>query len=155
MYNIIFLDIDGVLKKPTEDSWFYTSISLIKNYTSTTNTKIVISSDWRLHKKKSFFTKLLGESVIGMTKDLQSIYPEYSRYYECLNYANKHKINNYIFIDDTESHFLKKDRLILTNPSDGLVLADIFKLHTFFSTIPEFKQLTMFNNIEEIELTSI
>jgi len=86
---------------------------------------------------------------------IKSLYPEYSRYYECLNYANKHKINNYIFIDDTESHFLKKDRLILTNPSDGLVLADIFKLHTFFSTIPEFKQLTMFNNIEEIELTSI
>lgn len=38
---------------------------------------------------------------------------------------------------------------------DNLDEKDIFKIHTFFSTTPEFKQLTMFDIIEEIELTAI
>lgn len=151
MYRgIIFLDIDGVLKHPFENNWYNDSIELINNYCNSSNIKIVISSEWRLHKSRAFFNKILSNNVIGMTKDLSSIHCNYTRYYECIQYASKHKINNFLFIDDKPSLFLNTDKLIVTNPDRGITFNDIFLIDLKFSKSLEFKQMSIFNNTEEI-----
>lgn len=148
--SIIFLDIDGVLKDPFDDKWYQNSIDLINDYCSKSSTKIVISSDWRLHKRKPFFNKILNNNVIGMTKDLSDMYQDYIRYYECIQYAQKNKINNYIFIDDKPSQFLKVDRLVITDPKIGITFKEIYAIDKLISSAPEFNQLSIFNDIEDI-----
>lgn len=148
--GIIFLDIDGVLKHPFDDKWYDDSISLINDYCNSSNVKIVISSDWRLHKKKAFFNKILNNNVIGMTKDLSSFHNNYARYYECIQYASKNKINNFLFVDDKPSLFLKTDKLIITDPNNGITFKEIFSIDSLFSKSPEFKQMSIFNDIEDI-----
>lgn len=148
--NVIFLDIDGVLKDPFENKWYRSSIDLINDYCLKSGVKIVISSDWRLHKPKVFFNKLLNGNVIGMTKELSGSYTNYVRYYECLDYAKRHKINNYLFVDDKPSQFLNHDKLIITDPYSGITFKDIFNIDKLFAKSPEFKQMSIFNEIEDI-----
>jgi hypothetical protein len=149
--GVIFLDIDGVLKDPYKEEWYQNSISLLNDYCSKSNVKIVISSDWRLHKNKKFFNNILNNNVIGLNKDLSSYYNNYVRYYECLDYAKRNKINNYVFLDDKPSLFLNTDRLIITEPLIGITFKEIFELDKILSSSPEFKQMSIFSDIEEIK----
>jgi len=149
--GVIFLDIDGVLKDPYKEEWYQNSISLLNDYCSKSNVKIVISSDWRFHKNKKFFNSILNNNVIGLNKDLSSLYNDYVRYYECLDYAKRNKINNYVFVDDKPSLFLNLDRLIITQPNIGLTFKEIFDIDKIFSNSPEFKQISIFSDIEEIK----
>lgn len=148
--GIIFLDVDGVIKDPFENIWYTDSISLINKYCKESDIRIVISSDWRLHKSKLFFNKILDNNVIGMTKDLSTIHNNYTRYYECLQYASKHKINNFLFVDDRPSLYLNTDKLIVTKADKGITFNEIFLMDQLFSKSFEFKQMSIFNDIEDI-----
>ncbi len=57
MNSVIFLDIDGVLKHPTQHVWYPEAIACMNAYCNHNNIDIVISSTWRRLKTLSFLIK--------------------------------------------------------------------------------------------------
>lgn len=132
MDNIIFLDIDGVLKHPTQNVWYPDAVSCLNAYCSHNNIHIVISSTWRFLKDLEFFNQLLNNKVIGITDDLSERYKEYTRQHECLNFVSKNKIKNYVMLDDKVSEYKDTSFLIAVNPNTGIDLSIVFKMNTIF-----------------------
>lgn len=132
MDNIIFLDIDGVLKHPTKSVWYPDAISCLNAYCSHNNINIVISSTWRFLKDLEFFNQILNNKVIGITDDLSKLYKEYTRQYECLNFVSKNKIKNYIMLDDKISEYKDIPYFIAVNPNVGIDLSTVFKINSIF-----------------------
>lgn len=115
--NIIFLDIDGVVRTDNSDKFWSNllntkipisvferkfdkkSISILNEIVYYTNAKVVISSSWKnnfsLNELKDIFKKegFNGE-VIDVTKCL------YNRGEEIQEYLDTHNINKYVVIDD-------------------------------------------------------
>lgn len=134
MDNIIFLDIDGVLKHPTKNVWYPEAISCLNAYCSHNNIHIVISSTWRFLKDLEFFNQILNNKVIGITDDLSERYKEYTRQYECLSFVSKHQIKNYIMLDDKISEYKDTPYLIKVNPNVGIDLNTVFRMNGIFKS---------------------
>lgn len=130
MNNIIFLDIDGVLKHPTKNSWYPEAVACLNAYCSHNNIDIVISSTWRLIKDLEFFNTLLNNRVIGITDDLSTTHKEYTRYYECLNYIKQNQIHSYIILDDIISEYIDLTRVIQVDSNIGIDLKSILKINS-------------------------
>jgi hypothetical protein len=112
--KIIFLDIDGVVKNPKNHSeWYQESINLINKLCLATGAKIVISSNWKLLKKISFFNELFDNNVIGVTPDVQQ--QDYCKEPEVLAYVRQNKIEDWIAIDDKAYEYPRQaHKLVLT-----------------------------------------
>lgn len=130
MNNIIFLDIDGVLKHPTKNYWYPEAVACLNAYCRHNNTDIVISSTWRLIKDLEFFNALLNNRVIGVTPDLSTRYEHHTRHYECLHYVKEYNIQHYAMIDDRTDDYKDLSTVIRTNDQVGIDLSVIFKLNT-------------------------
>jgi hypothetical protein len=129
MNNIIFLDIDGVLKHPTQNIWYPEALACLNDYCQNNNTDIVISSTWRLIKDLEFFNALLNNRVIGKTPDLSTQYEQHTRHYECLHYIKEHNIQHYAMMDDRIEDYKDLSTVIKTNDQVGIDLSIIFKLN--------------------------
>lgn len=132
MDNIIFLDIDGVLKHPTKNVWYPEAISCLNAYCSHNNIYIVISSTWRFLKDLEFFNEILNDKVIGITDDLSERYKEYTRQHECLSFVTKHQIKKYVMLDDKIPEYKDTSYLIEVNPNVGIDLNTVFRINGIF-----------------------
>jgi hypothetical protein len=140
MVNVIFLDIDGVMRTSHSDEWWSnflgehiplrvterrlsrTAISNLNYLVTYSTAKIVISSTWRLnltleqlqnHFKKCGFS---GE-VIDTTPIIGS------RGEEIQFYLDTHPVNKYVVIDDTVTDILNhisSKRVVKCDPQIGL-----------------------------------
>lgn len=146
-YNVIFLDIDGVLNNnnhiqniyellgrqqylkllntigtlPFDKKCYELMLKLIKE----TNSKVVLSSTWRKHKEEiekiEYYT---GIKIYDTTPILNL-----DRGYEIKQYLENHKdINNYVIIDD-DNDMLKEqqDNFVRINDEMGFSNCDYLK----------------------------
>lgn len=129
----IFLDIDGVFKNPkNHEDWYQNSIELFNLALEKIDSEIVISSNWKLIKNIDFFNKIFNGKVVGFTEDLSFNDPYVIKEKECLQYINKNKIKNYVFIDDNDYEFSKnKNKLIKIDPNKGFDMESFNKLLSY------------------------
>lgn len=130
MKSVIFLDIDGVLKHPTQNVWYPEAVSCLNAYCQQNNIDIVISSTWRLLKDLDFFNVILNNRVIGITPDLSKHHEQHTRHYECLRYIKDNHVQHYAMIDDVIDEYKEISNVIKTDATTGINLGTIFKLNT-------------------------
>lgn len=148
---LVFLDIDGVFTSnrvhyahnATYEMWArfdQNAVDFMNKIHDTYPVEFVISSTWKnfldytnqgiLHWVQSAFAnsgfrgKLANPWKTDPTDD--SMYNRWSRGHEVLFYLDKYglDVDDYIIFDDTRYNFkevLGKNRLILTDPNDGLL----------------------------------
>jgi hypothetical protein len=146
--NIIFLDIDGVLKDHYAKEWFdeanrvkrplteddanfnQDSVDLIKDLQQKFKTKIVICSMWRFWGDIDNFIELFALYDWHLTHDdldmttrrwVESTGSEVSRYKLIMKYVNEHpEIQKYVILDDVAGYYPSMPKeLILTNAREG------------------------------------
>lgn len=116
--KVVFLDVDGVLNKWTEESAPFNTecCNCLKNLILNTGAVIVVSSSWREHNKK------LGELRDELFKYGLSIYdtvpithPSPKREVEILNYVDSHPdIEEYVVLDDWDMRETLRERNVVT-----------------------------------------
>ena len=123
--NIIFLDIDGVLRTDKSDKdWSVRlnlpipkrvfdrnfspkSVSNINYITGLTRSKIVITSTWRTNFNLSELKKIfINQGIVGDVIDITTI-NGLNRGEEIQEYLDTHDIDNYVVIDDQVDDILK------------------------------------------------
>lgn len=137
--DIIFLDIDGVLRNTKSDIWWseklkqpiptnlferrfsLESVSIINQITRLTKSKIVITSTWRTYYNLEELKKQLLSrgliNVIDVTPILEN------RGIEIQYWLDTNKVNNYVVIDDNIKDIiphLNSNKIIKCDPSIGL-----------------------------------
>lgn len=152
MYNLIFLDIDGVLNS---DIWYESikgkvkfekehshfdpkAVNMLNDLCKKTNSKVVISSTWRIGKTIEELQQLLNEvggnfEIIGKTGRCCSGI----RGVEIRNWLNDNSelpISNYVILDDDsdmllwqQKHFFQCDRYV------GLTKTVCYKVDIFLN----------------------
>ena len=134
--KIIFLDIDGVLCTTRSQiafgprKWDQVACGLIKNICKYCDYKIVCSSSWRFDKEgaKAFFedyglNKFLHPDWTTVLKELEN------RGQEIQQWIDIHNVDDCLIIDDNRDMLESQmDRLILTNPKNGLTTENYEKM---------------------------
>lgn len=137
--DIIFLDIDGVLRTTASDIWWSdkliqpipdsifkrrfspTSVSLINQLVNITKAKIVITSTWKTFYKfedlkKELFSRGLVSDIIDITPVLQN------RGTEIQCWLDINSVNKYAVIDDNINDIIdhiNPGKIIKCSPSIG------------------------------------
>lgn len=133
--KIIFLDIDGVLKRVQDRGINATLVANVKELVEKTGAKIVISSDWR-YNGIDFIKKHLSdiqEHIIDITPSFEILNPTMNfdlympvpRGFEIREWINKymtidHCVANYVIIDDSQDMlYTQKDNYVKVLQNDG------------------------------------
>lgn len=146
--DIIFLDIDGVLRTTKSDIWWSTklsqpipdnlferrfdpnSVSLINQITNLTRAKIVIISNWRnnfkfeelkLHLVKRGITG----NIIGTTPILET------RGIEIQYWLDTNSVNNYVVVDDNINdivNHINPNKIVKCESKDGFTQKEFDKV---------------------------
>jgi len=141
MGSVVFLDIDGVICLYPEHQSYWANnqngllsaicCKYLKEILDTTGAKIVLTSSWRLSRES--LTDLHGQleqyGIMpdyfgGSTEDfsrqngIQS--HNHLRWLEIKDYIEKHKIVNYVILDDFNLEKYDKEHLIRTKMHQGL-----------------------------------
>lgn len=137
--DIIFLDIDGVLRTTASDMWWSdkliqpipdsifnrrfspTPVSLINQLVNITKAKIVITSTWKSvydleELKKELFSRGLFLDIIDVTPVLQN------RGLEIQCWLDMNSVNKYVVIDDNINDIIghiNPRKIIKCSPSKG------------------------------------
>jgi beta-phosphoglucomutase-like phosphatase (HAD superfamily) len=127
MGKLVFLDIDGVLRRTTSNPSQFDQ-DCLEHFENAirqcTVSKIVISSTWRLAMSlkefRSRFSPDVAARIVGVTPQN----PEeetYERHAEILLFLEEKKIKNmpWVAIDDDPEYFPKGSPVIYTNPITG------------------------------------
>ena len=131
--NIIFLDIDGVMRTHNSDlNWsvpnpfkrlFSKEAMENLNYLVTlTGYKVVITSTWRMYytkdelrnifRERGFIGQIIGTTSVGDTRGE-----------EIVQWLNEHRIDNFVVIDDNIKDILNRIpdcKVVKCNPLNGL-----------------------------------
>lgn len=138
--NIIFLDIDGVLRTHKSDSEWSAllglpippivfdrnfsnkAISNLNEIIHFTGAKVVITSTWRVqHSLEDLKNKFRARGFRGEVIDKTSVL--YDRGEEIQEWLDTHDVNKYIVIDDTINDIIRHinpNRVVKCDPSIGL-----------------------------------
>lgn len=138
--NIIFLDIDGVLRTENSDRYWSElcnrpipqsvfdrlfskeSISILNEIIYITDAKVVITSTWRnQHDLRELILKFGLNKFRGEIIDVTRILG--SRGEEIQEWLDTHKVDKYVVIDDSVSDILRHinpKRVVEINPKTGL-----------------------------------
>jgi hypothetical protein len=127
MGKLIFLDIDGVLRRTTSNPSQFDK-DCLENFESALRTchisKVVISSTWRhamsLKELKSRFTPDVATRIIGVTP--QCLEEEtFERYAEIMKFLEEKNIKAmpWVAIDDDPSYFPTGSPVLFTDPKKG------------------------------------
>lgn len=143
--KVIFLDIDGVFipfedkKQPyhqyfNEDKhWSKEALTLLSKLISKTDAKIVLSSSYRKSRSKQEIEQRFES--LGFDHPIYDVTPSIKaskRGAEVLSWIEKHKVNNYIIIDDNKFDFEKlfPGKLVRTNHQKGFTKEDYIRALT-------------------------
>lgn len=137
--NIIFLDIDGVMRTHNSDlNWsrelnqpvpntfnrlFSKEAMENLNYLVTlTGAKVVITSTWRLYYSKNELQKIFRErGFVGQIIDITESCD--TRGEEIVQWLNRYRIDNFVVIDDSVKDILNRIpdcKVVKCNPLNGL-----------------------------------
>ena len=137
--NIIFLDIDGVMRTHNSDlNWSRElnqsipttfkrlfskeSMGNLNYLISLTGAKVVITSTWRMYYTKTELQNIFREQVfVGQIIDTTSVGD--TRGEEIVQWLNEHRIDNFAVIDDNIKDILNRIpqcKVVKCNPLDGL-----------------------------------
>ena len=147
--KIIFLDFDGVLNffnldvftpwSSDKDCLSKDLIQKINNIISVTNAKVIVSSDWR-HTRSveelqnlldslgfigTIIDKTISDSDVNLSKKEKNILNS-CRSDQILHSIDRHKINNFVIIDDNHPGGLDSN-LVLTDCNTGINDQDVLK----------------------------
>jgi hypothetical protein len=145
--DIIFLDIDGVLRTTRSDIWWSQNlkspipenlferkfdqkcVSLLNQITNITKAKIVITSTWRTNftfdqLKKEMLSRGIQAPIIGTTPILENRGTEI----EC--WLDMNQVDNYVVIDDNISDMinLNQNKIVKCNSSSGITENEFNKI---------------------------
>ena len=125
MKNILFLDIDGVINIVFKKGYEFDSrpIKQLKRVILESNCYLVISSTWRKTKTLKWLREKFKEwgiaksRVLGVTPNLEK-----RRGYEIDTWLDKHKhkVRNYVIVDDDSDMEMHISKLIQTHTFQGL-----------------------------------
>lgn len=126
--KIIFLDIDGVLTS-VRTGWMNMDIyavNFLRWICEEAKMKIVISSTWRHNHGYEFWKGIFGEYLHEdfKTPDLKRLYTfsEATRGSEIQAWLDKHKVSDYLIIDDDADMLeAQKPQLIQTDSLNGML----------------------------------
>jgi hypothetical protein len=133
--RIIFLDIDGVVN--LEIDWCKESINVLNRLIYITDSKIVITSDWRynytIKELRNIFSNvglccdIIDTIDLHDNSNIESI--EKDRFIGIMNYIKKHDLKNFLIIDDMDldKFGLFNDRFVKTKFSQGLKEAGLLE----------------------------
>lgn len=144
----IFLDIDGVVHPANESGGYDSNVQLLEkmwmivDLAQKRNSKIVISSNWRM--KSSEMGKIKKElENIHYTNEIDMLDNNYYTNMDCLvlpdtkdersthilNYLDKHPPGKFVILDDTKSHIKEElmNNFIQIEPSKGIMQTDVEK----------------------------
>ncbi len=152
----IFLDIDGVLRNYKSDFDWSKELSLpifkgcdrlfnreavdyLNEIIYLTNSKIVITSNWRLKLSLDELKKVLKDRGIagiieGTTETFLTLgktFPVGNRGLEILKYIQTNKIKDYVVIDDQIAdiiNFIPSEKVVKINPLECLSSKDVDKV---------------------------
>jgi hypothetical protein len=137
--NIIFLDIDGVIRTHESDlKWsnelnqpipstfkrFFSkdAIGNLNYLVTLTGSKVVITSTWRLYYTLTELQNLFRErGFIGQIIDITTI--KNTRGEEIVEWLNEHKVSNFVVIDDNIKDILNRIpdcKVVKCNSLNGL-----------------------------------
>lgn len=134
--KIIFLDIDGVLKRVQDKGINPIFVANIKELIEKTGAKIVISSDWR-YNGMDFIKKYLPdikEHIIDLTPSFDikksedvilDLYVAVPRGFEIREWMNnyisrEHYVSNYVIIDDSQDMLYgQRDNYVQVDQTKG------------------------------------
>jgi len=163
MSGVLFLDFDGVLnsvqseilskkddweqRKAGEDAY---NLTLDKYLMSILNllfeyvpeTKIVISSSWRLHYSIEEICELMKDNGFKYTSRIvdKTPYTYKARGYDIEQYCKEHNIDLYCIFDDSDDMLdEQKKYFVHVNANIGLTIVDVLKAVNIFD--PEHKIL--------------
>jgi hypothetical protein len=150
--KIIFLDIDGVLAT-TKQFWLNSTnfrkknewamelkvpypfdnkcVNVFNEILESTNTEIVLSSDWRKHWDLKELDIIFKHNKVNKSPiDITPLDPisfsngDLNRYHEIMEYIRKNDVKNWVVIDDLEVGFYLdenfKDRYFKTDSNEGI-----------------------------------
>jgi hypothetical protein len=136
MGKLVFLDIDGVLRRTTSNPSQFDQDCLERFESAIRQcsvSKIVISSTWRLAMSlkeiRSRFSPDVAARIVGVTP--QNPKEEtYERHAEILLFLEEKKIQNmsWVAIDDDSEYFPIGSPVIYTNPLTGFDLGNAVQL---------------------------
>lgn len=117
---VVFLDLDGVAHPYDHGTLEYLP-AFEEMMARHPNVDVVISSDWRLttpiEDLLGLFSEAFRHRIVGTTPDLGTT----SRHPEVMQFVTKHKIRNWIAVDDRQELFPEScTYLFLTDRSVGL-----------------------------------
>lgn len=143
MTKILFLDIDGVINstrsllafgdlpdKLTEAHLFdHCALGLVRKLCKETETKVVISSMWRLHATAKEFADVLELPVIGLT-------PEGNfRGEEIENWLAANRCDAFAIVDDIAQFYdYQSSHVVLTDSDEGLTYKNYRQLFEILGT---------------------
>lgn len=147
--SYIFLDIDGVVHPANQsggipsNSILLEKMDMIVKLAKSTNSKLVISSNWRMNKNlmKQIQDELL---LYYYTDEIDMLNNNYhtnfnglltlpdmnqERSYHIIDYLKRHPKGKMVILDDTESHIIDELRgnFVHTNKDTGITQMDIKK----------------------------
>ena len=152
--NVIFLDFDGVICNPTacvamneQGGFSYldpVAVNLVKRICVETNSKLVISSSWRLGRNLDFFQSILsavcpslGNYVWNHQENFRTVSHVFSndeeyrcnRGIEIKEWVDRHvdDINDFIILDDDSDMEPLMDKHIKCDVYDGLGFSGYLK----------------------------
>lgn len=110
LLKVIFLDLDGVLNTDdflhqcihTDDGIDPKLITILNRIIKDTNTKIVISSDWRHGKTMAQLQAILDKfgfvgDIVGMTDDNDK-----SRWSQIVDWMDNIEVDDFVILDDMD-----------------------------------------------------
>lgn len=127
MGRLIFLDIDGVLRRLISPTNSFDK-DCLEQFESAVRkcpvSKIVISSTWRLavplNELRSKFSPDIGKRIVGVTPEILDE-EQFERMAEIRAYLMQHKVTaiKWVAIDDDSAHFPAGSPVLITNPHKG------------------------------------
>jgi len=138
--KVLFLDFDGVIRVPMEAGYSADNadfcperMNLIYNICRVTNTKVVVSSDWRQLAGKDVILEHIGK-IGNLLHDDWKTEIKGRRHNEIQDWLDHHpEVDTYAVIDDFDGHFegasddMMKN-LVLCNYKQGVTKVEVNKL---------------------------
>ena len=121
MYNVVFLDIDGVLVCPQNKlsdkheglEFDSASVNVLKEILDKFDAKLIITSSWRINKSLEQLQELFR--FYGLSSYVLDKLPDFVDYMERENaiksYVNLKGISNYLILDDMPFETLQKNAI--------------------------------------------
>jgi len=134
MRPVLFLDIDGVLKRPGGESpWDNYSCQLVREFADEIDALICITSTWRLTHPLAFFQQAISQRVLACTEsDEESCRRDRNQRDSLVRafLASRYDAPPpHVIVDDDRHAFANTEQVVFIEPGCTLRPSDLVKAH--------------------------